>query len=333
MSPDLIEIRSEIDVRAGTRVATLDAGTVDAIFAAVDQCALPGAAVAIAIDGIPVYRKGFGLANMELPVALGPSMRMRIGSTTKHFVSLAYLLLCEAGLAELDDEIGKYLPELHEANRHVTMRQLMSHTSGLRDIFAITMNFHGTGRPVTDREMLAYYETIDDFDFEPGTHWSYNNGGYLLVTAAIERLTGEPLEEMLRTRIFEPVGMHDTLLRRWDSDFVPNSATLHMVGGKTGYSRDYMGMEMSGAGGLVATMDDMLRWLKHMDAPVVGSAKTWETIKTPHRLARGTSTGYGLGLITGDYRGIGTLSTAAACSAAARRSSRSPRQSWISPSP
>lgn len=295
-------------MRECASIATLDAQRIDGIFSAANQCILPGAVVAIAIDGNPVYRKGFGLANMELPVVLSPSTRMRIGSTTKHFVSLAYLLLCEGGFADLDDEIGKYLPELHEANRHVTMRQLMSHTSGLRDVFPITMVFHGTGQPVTDKEMLAYYETIDDCDFRPGTHWSYNNGGYLLVTTAIERITGEPLEDVLRKRIFEPVGMYDTMLRRWDTDFVPNSAALHMIGGKSGYSRDYMGMEISGAGGLVATMDDMLRWLKHMDAPVVGSARTWEAIKSPRRLARGTSTGYGLGLMTFPYRGIRTLS-------------------------
>jgi D-aminopeptidase len=289
-------------------IATLDAGKIDEIFSGANQSSLPGAAIAIAIDGKPVYRKGFGLANIELPVALGPSMRMRIGSTTKHFTSLAYLLLCEAGLAGLDDEIGKHLPELNETNRHVTLRQLMSHTSGLRDVFAVTLLFHGAGRPVTDKDMLAYYQTIDDVDFEPGTHWSYNNGGYLLVTAAIERITGEPLEDVFRKRIFEPLGMYDTMLRRWDSDFVPNSATLHMVDANMGYTRDYMGMEISGAGGLVATMDDMLRWLRHMDAPVVGSAATWDAIKTPLRLARGVSTGYGLGLISATYRGMPTLS-------------------------
>src|SRR5437762_3490431 len=108
-----------------------DASKVDAIFAELNQCHLPGAAVGIAIDGIPVYRKGFGLASMELPMVLAPTTRMRIGSTTKHFTCLAFLLLCEEGLAKIDDPLGKFVPELNSVAHHVTIRQLMGNTSGL----------------------------------------------------------------------------------------------------------------------------------------------------------------------------------------------------------
>jgi CubicO group peptidase (beta-lactamase class C family) len=291
-------------------IAKLDSKKIDEIFSTVNQCQLPGLAVGIAIEGVPVYRKGFGLANIELPVALTPSMKMRIGSTTKHFACFAYLLLCEEGLAGLDDEIGKHIPELHAVTRRATMRQLMGHTSGIREVIAISINFNGTGQKITEEELLDYYRTIDSVDFEPGAHWSYNNGAYMLLSIAIERITGQALEDVLRKRIFEPVGMHDTMLRRWDTDFVPNSATLHTVNTQGAYTRDYMGMELSGAGGMVSSMDDMLRWMKHMDAPVVGSAETWKTMKEPHVLARGASTGYGLGLISGSYRGRQTLSHA-----------------------
>lgn len=284
-----------------------DETEIDGIFATVDQCRLPGAAVGIAIDGVPVYRRGFGLANMELPALLTPSMRMRIGSTTKHFACLAYLLLCEDGLAGLDDEIGTHVPGLHEATRHATMRRLMGHSSGIRDLLSVTLMTNGANRPVTDAEMIAYYATIDDVDFAAGTRWSYNNGGYILLSAAIENIAGEPLGAVLRKRIFEPAGMHDTMLRRWDSDFVPNSATLHTLEADGRWSRTYMGMEISGAGGMVSTMDDMLRWLKHMDAPVVGSAASWAAMREPHRLTSGVSTGYGFGLISGTYRGVEVL--------------------------
>jgi CubicO group peptidase (beta-lactamase class C family) len=252
-----------------------DPKKIDAIFAPFDQCHSPGAAVGIAIDGAPLYRKGFGRENVELPVLLSPSMRMRIGSTTKHMAALALLMLCEEGRAGIDDAIGKYLPELNEANRHVTLRRLMGHTSGLRDVYQISMFMHGMSATITDAEMLDYYRTIDDVDFAPGESWSYNNGGYLLLTAAMERITGQTLDEVLSRRVFQPVGMYDTQLRRWDSDFLPNSAALHMVDGKGGYRKEGMGMELSGAGGVVSTMDDMLRWLRHMDSPVVGSVETW----------------------------------------------------------
>ncbi len=285
-----------------------DAKKIDAIFAPFDQCHAPGAVVGIAVDGVPVYRKGFGRASVELPVLLSPSMRMRIGSTTKHMAALALMLLCEEGRAGLDDEIGKYLPELNEASRHVTLRHLMSHTSGIRDVYQLSMFMHGFEPKVTDAGMLDYYRTIDDVEFEAGESWSYNNGGYLLVTAAIERITGQSLDEVLSRRIFQPLGMYDTQLRRWDGDFLPNSASLHMVDGKGGYRREGMGMELTGAGGVLSTMDDMLRWLRHMDCPVVGCAATWQLMKAPQRLANGTVTAYGFGLVPSRYRGVETLS-------------------------
>jgi D-aminopeptidase len=289
-----------------------DETEIDAIFADVDQCHLPGAAVGIAIDGVPVYRKGFGLANMELPTLLTPSMRMRIGSTTKHFTALAYMLLCEDGFAGIDDEIATHLPDLPKSIRRATMRQLMTHTSGIRDPLSITILTNGVNHPVTDQDMIAYYRTIDDVDFAPGTHWSYNHGGYCLISAAIEAITGKTLEDVLRERIFEPVGMFDTILRRWDSDFVPNSATLHFQDEGGNWSRTYMGLELSGGGGIASTVDDMLRWLRHMDSPTVGTAATWALMREPQLLRGGRSTGYGLGLMSGTYRGTEILHHAGA---------------------
>lgn len=287
--------------------AAFDAGKIDAIFAPYDRCHLPGAAVGVAIDGVPVYRKGFGLASLSLPVLLDPAMRMRIGSTSKHMTALAFLLLCEEGRAGIDDEVGKYLPQLHEASRHVTLRQLMSHTSGLRDVLQISLLTHGMEPRITDAQMLDYYRTLGDVEFAPLESWGYNNGGYMLVSAVIERITGETLDEVLSRRLFRPLGMHDTRLQRWDSEFLPNSASLHMVDGKGGYTKGAMGMELTGAGGVVSSIDDMLRWLRHMDSPVVGSPATWELLRTPQKLANGTSTAYGLGLIPGRYRGVQTL--------------------------
>ena len=287
-----------------TTPCRFDEAKIDAILSALNQCHKPGGAVAIAIGGVPVYRKGFGLASLELPALLTPGMRMRIGSTTKQFTCLAYLLLCEEGRASLDDPIERHVPEIHAVAHGVTVRQIMGHTSGLRDIFGISMIVHGPGVRITDQQMLEYYRTIDDVDFAPGTEWSYNNGGYVLLAAIIERLAGQPLDEVFRTRIFQPLGMNDTMLRRWDSDFVPNSATLHMLNARGEYTRDYMGLELTGAGGIVSTMDDMLIWLKHMDAPTVGSAQTWQALREPHRLANGHATGYGLGLMSAPYRGV-----------------------------
>jgi CubicO group peptidase (beta-lactamase class C family) len=290
-----------------THCVDFDEKRIDSVCADLDRCHLPGAAVGIAIRGTPVYRKGFGLASMELPVSLSPTIRMRIASITKHFAALAYLLLCEEGRAGIDDPIGKYLPELHPVARQVTVRQLMGHIGGLRDAYDLLYHFSGTGARVCSDEVLSLYRAGDDVNTAPGVTWSYSSGGYVMLTAAIERIASRSLEDVLRERIFAPVGLHDTLLRRWDTDFVPNSATLHATTPTGGYDRSYLGSALAGEGGMVSTVDDMLRWLAHMDAPIVGSAGTWQTLKTPLKLANGTSTGYGLGLMSGRYRGFETL--------------------------
>src|SRR5262245_48751991 len=177
-----------------------DERRIDAIFSGIDQCHLPGAAVGIAIGGKPVYRKGFGLASMELPVVLSPSIRMRIGSTTKHFTALAYMLLCEEGKASLDDPLSKYLPALHPVTQKVTLGELMGMVGGLRDAYDVSIQFSGTGRPVTTAEMISLYRDIDDVSASPGTAWSYNNGGYAMLSVTIERITGQSLEDVLRER-------------------------------------------------------------------------------------------------------------------------------------
>jgi len=279
----------------------------DRLFEDLDQGQLPGAVVGIAVRGVPIYRRGFGLANMELPLLLTPSTRLRIGSITKHFTALAYLLQCESGRCSVDDTVGTYLPELSPAVRAAQIWQLMGNISGLRDAHDIRWQFSGIERAVTSDEILAQYREIEDLAFAPGTNWAYNNGNWLLLTAIVERLCGGPLEEILARQILEPAGLYDTLLRRYDCDFVPRSATLHTARPEGGFQKLNLGTALAGEGGLVSTLDDMLRWMKHLDTPVIGKPSTWEYLKRPMILANGTCTHYACGLIHDCYRGLETL--------------------------
>lgn len=290
------------------RRVRFDEAEIDAIFHDLDQSSLPGAAVGIALGGVPLYRKGFGLASMDLPVMFSTHTHVRTYSTTKHFTCLAYLLFCEEGKAGIDDPIEKYLPDLHPVTHRVTMRQLMSHTSGLRDACEIRWFFSGIESTVPASELLAQYRNIQDVDFNPGHGWGYNNGAYHILSAVIEKLADQPLEEVFRKRIFEPVGMHDTLLKRVDTDFIPNSAAMHMTAAGGGYEKKYLAGEIRGEGGIVSTVDDMLRWLKHMARPTVGTSETWALMCTSHKLHNGAETGYGLGLHRCAYLGLDTIS-------------------------
>ncbi|NIJ38798.1 CubicO group peptidase (beta-lactamase class C family) [Sphingopyxis panaciterrae] len=284
-----------------------DEKAIDAIFANVDQGHGAGCAAGIAIGGTPVYRKGFGLANMELPIVLSPATRMSIGSITKHFTCLAFMLLVEEGRASLDDMAGKHLPDLHPLTHRVTMLQLMGHLGGLRDAYDIISLFSGVGNQVTAAETLSIYRDIDDVNADPGTSFSYNNGAYVILAAIIEKVSGQDFRDVLRQRIFEPVGLHDTLLRSFELEFLVGAATLHAMGPNGVFQKGHRFLEGGGQGGIYSTVDDMLRWLRHMDAPTVGSPETWRLMTTPMTLSNGTSTGYGMGLIASDYRGVGTI--------------------------
>lgn len=287
--------------------ANCDPVVLDAICKDLDRVDAPGAAVGVALHGRPVYRKAFGLAHCEFSQQLTPSMRMRIGSVSKQFTSLAYLLLCEDGLARIDDRVGRWLPEIGSVSRNVTMRQLMGHLSGLRDSYDLACLASGEQTVLSAADLFTFYQGFQDLNHSPGTRWTYNNGGYLLLSLVIERIADQPLEDVLRTRIFEPVGMPGTLLRHDDREFVPNSATLHLYrpGGK--FEKVINGTVCSGAGGIASTIDDMLCWMAHMATPQIGSAATWSALQTPQMLANGTSTNYALGLIRHEHRGIDTL--------------------------
>lgn len=152
--------------------------------------------------------------------------------------------------------------------------------------------------------MLQLMIQHDSINTVPGEVWNYNNGGYALLTVVVERITGQRFEEVLTERILKPVGMHDTVLRRRDRDILANSASLHLPQPDGTWVRGEFGMPIAGEGAMASTIGDMLLWLAHLRNPTrVGSAATWAEMKTSGVLNDGGETGYGYGLMIGEYRG------------------------------
>jgi CubicO group peptidase (beta-lactamase class C family) len=270
----------------------------DEIFAPYNRSDAPGLVVGIALDGRPVYRRGFGLANMELPIYLSPDMRLRIGSVTKQFLCLLLLLLVDEGRLALEDSPRQYLPDLPAWSDRMTLRQLMSHTSGMRCSLDLILQISGAGKLVPEDTQMKLLCAQDDLNFEPGEHWCYNNGGYVLLSRIAEQITGQTLAQAFQHRLFEPIGMHDTVLRPYDTDCLPNSAALHVPVSGGGYVKGVFGPPIGGEGAISSTVNDMLRWLAHMAAPKVGTADSWDMMLTPI-----APNGYGLGVFSSLYRG------------------------------
>ena len=298
----------------------IDLAKLDKIFEPYNRSDQPGLAVGIAHRGLPIYRRGFGLANAELPVALSPGIRMRIGSTTKHFCCLAIMLLAEDGKLSPGDSVRRHIPELGDWAEPVTLAALMSHTGGVRcSLDIVHMLADGMGRPLPTAAQRKILTDLKSVNFPAGEAWTYSNGGYVLLTEVVERVGGAAFGDFLKERILDPAGLHDTLMRPIDTSCLPNSAALHVRNAQGGFDRGVFGPAIGGEGGIVSTVDDMLRWLAHMDAPKVGSPATWAAMRTPVRLKNGASTGYGFGLSWATIAASRPCITAAASWAARAR--------------
>lgn len=281
---------------------------VDALFQPVNRSDAPGLLVGIAQHGKPVYRRAFGLASIEHGVANTPWTRMRIGSTSKHFASLAALLLAEEGKLDLDTSVRAYVPELPAGPHEPTLRQFMAHTSGIRD--SLDVGFVAAGLTIKPKgEGLAVQARQQGVNFLPGEKMIYNNGGYHLLSLAIERVSGLSFEQFLQERIFAPLGMQDTLSVPSDFEIHKGVATLHVVQPDGSYRRGiFPTEEVRGEGAIVSTIDDMLRWLAHLRGPrTVGSEDSWQQLLEPVRLNNGVATGYSLGLLNERYRGVDVI--------------------------
>ncbi|MBB1602026.1 hypothetical protein A9977_18475 [Variovorax sp. UMC13] len=279
---------------------------IDALVAPFNRGDAPGLTVGIARHGRLLYRRAVGMASLEMGVALTPTTRMRIASTSKHFTAMAVLLLAEDGLLGVDDAVQKHLPELPQLSANgPTLRHLLTHTSGWRghdELWAIahglTFTRPGPGLPAMARQ--------SELNFEPGTHMVYSNGGYFLLAKIVERVSGLGFDAFLKTRLFGPLGMPDTASVATDLDVVPGLAGLYMPAPAGGWQRGLYPCELDGGGSLVSTVDDMLRWLAHMrgDQKIVGSARSWALLSEPTTLSSGSKVSYGFGLARHPYRGV-----------------------------
>ena len=281
------------------------AAALDDIFAVANRSDAPGLVVGVAQHGRPIYRRGFGLASVELGVANTAWTRMRIGSTSKHFTCLAALLLAEEGRLDIDVGVRRFLPELPALRAEPTLRQFMTHTGGTR--CHLDAGFLSDGMAIKPKGVaLSTLVRQGDVNFAPGEKMLYNNGGYHLLSLVIERVSGVSFEQFLKERIFAPLHMVDTDSVPSDFEIHRGMAALHVAQPDGRWRRGiFPTEEVRGEGAIVSTVDDMLRWLAHLRGPhIVGSENTWAQMVTPTRLNNGSVNPYALGLMVHGYRGV-----------------------------
>jgi len=282
--------------------------TLDALFQTWNRSDAPGLVVGIAHRGQTIYRRGFGLASVEHGTANTPKTTMRIGSTSKHFTALAVMLLAEDGRVDVDAPLRACLPEFSGPVGDPTLRQLMHHSGGLRDPYDLPAFLLCRAFPfmLFDRAGLDLSQRFSSANFAPGERMIYCNNGYFLLSVVVERISGLPFAEFLRQRIFDPLGMHDTRLLASDMQMLPGIASFHLPQADGSWRRGiYPSEELLGSGGMVSSIDDMLRWLAHLRRPTtVGRPRTWAQMLERPRYSSGALGDYCLGLTREPYRGV-----------------------------
>ena len=168
---------------------------------------MPSASIAIVKDGRIAYLQAYGLARLSPPMEATPQMQYSVGSISKQFTAAAVLLLAQEGKLTLDDPVSKYLPELTRANE-VTIRMLLSHTSGYQDYWPEDYVMTSMMVPTTAQHILDVWAK-KPLDFDPGTQWQYSNTNYVIAGRIVEQVSGMPLIDLLEKRIFLPLGMNN----------------------------------------------------------------------------------------------------------------------------
>lgn len=284
------------------------AAIADTVFARWSSTHSPGCAVGIAQHGKPLLVRGYGMANLETGTPITGQTIFESGSVAKQFTATAVVLLAMDGKLSLGDPVRKYIPELPEYDRPITVRHLLTHTSGLREWSSLVAaaGWPRGQRAHTQDDLLEAVFRQKSLNYAVGDHYSYTNSGYAIAKTLVERVSGKSFQDFSQERIFRPLGMTST---HWRDDF-----TRIVPGRAQAYSRATDGWRLNmpfesvvGPGGLLTTVGDWLIWNEALATSSLRPGLT-DSLTRRMRLTSGREITYALGVVVSDYRGVPEIS-------------------------
>jgi CubicO group peptidase (beta-lactamase class C family) len=284
---------------------------VDDLFAPWSARRSPGCSVGVLRSGEFLLRRGYGSADLEHRTPIGPDTVFDLASMSKQFTAASIGLLITQGKLSLEDDVRKYVPELPDYGDRILVRDLVYHTSGIRDYISLTedlTDFHTAATP-TRRDYLDLLVRQRGLNYPPGTQFSYNNSNYFLLGIIVERVTGLSLREFADKNIFEPLGMRHTHFEDDPSEVVERQAIGYEPTGTGFWGPRFSPVTVSfaevGDGGLFTTLDDLALWDQEYYAERLGGAKLHDLLLTTGRLRDGTTLNYAFGLyVASSWRGV-----------------------------
>ena len=252
---------------------------------------IPAVVLKVVQNGVELKTSAYGMANLELGVAAQTNSVFEIGSLTKQFTAACILLLQQEGKLSIDDRISRHVPKIPEAWTNITIRHLLSHTSGIRSYTG--ENGFELNRRLTQAQFVSVVGAWR-LEFPPGESWKYSNSGFSLLGYIVENVSGMTYWDFLHTRILSPLGMTSTQDRN-PGVLITNRVAGYEQTNQIHINRDYDLTDVFSAGALVSTVGDLARWNAALDGEIILTDASKRAAWTAQRLNNGKATNYGLG--------------------------------------
>jgi CubicO group peptidase (beta-lactamase class C family) len=282
---------------------------VNQLFESWDDPNSAGCAVGVIKDGEFIHRRGYGMANLEHDIPLSSESVFYIASTSKQFVAASIILAAEQGHLALEDDIRDWVPELPDYGHTITVRNLLNHTSGVRDYLTLWSLADEKFEDVhTEDDALGMIVRQKNLNFEPGEEYLYSNSGYFLLSVIIERATGKSLKEYSLEYIFEPLGMENSHFHDDHTHISKNRAIGHFARNDGSMGVFVSNFDQVGSGGLHTSVDDLLLWDQNFYDNQLGEGTLLAELHRQGVLNDGTEIDYASGLVVDEYNGLKTVS-------------------------
>jgi CubicO group peptidase (beta-lactamase class C family) len=282
----------------------MDKSKIDALFADYDKSDCPGASVMVLQEGKVLFAKGYGMADLDAKARCSANTNFRLASVTKQFTAMSVMILADRKKLSLDDTLPDFFPEFPEYGRKITVRHLLTHTSGLIDYEDIIPK--GTTIPLLDRDVLRLLLKQDRTYFSPGSKFKYSNSAYSLLALIVEERSGETFAHFLRQNIFVPLKMNHTLAYEQGISTVSNRAYGYSggAGGKFERTDQSLTSSVLGDGGIYSSAEDLKKWDAALYTTKLARSSTLKQIFTAGPESENPGAHYGFGWYIGEYRGL-----------------------------
>ncbi len=279
---------------------------IDALIPSRVKDSTPGLVVGIVKDGKLIFNKGYGLGNMAYKIPNDSKMLYNLGSASKQFLGYAFAMLHTQGKLNLDDSVNTYLEDWPTFNHPVTIRHLLTHTSGYREAYTMS---ELAGRAIdvdrlTQDECLEVIRKQPNLEFIPGTRHTYNSTTYVVLSKILEKVTGLPADEWVEKHIFKPLDMHNTQIESFVGELMTNAAESYSFDREKGYTNEKSNRAIFGAADIYSSVEDLAKWFAVFRSDVLGGKETQNEFLTPFILTNGTNSEYALGIRTEMHKGL-----------------------------